>query len=254
MAVTRRIARGYRAPGHQDDVEQVAYLALVRAAERFDPRRGHQFLAFAVPTIHGEIKHYLRDHSWDTHVPRRLQDRALRARRISDDLAAELGRSPTIDELGARLGTDRETTLEALDACAARDARSLDGPPQHDGNDQPAPGDTPGFYDERLARALDRTILRSALASLSEQERQAVGLRFIADLTQREIAGQIGVSQMQVSRLLRRALDRMRAVTSEGKPEDRQGVKPAADGSAHSPSRRMRRCAHGPQPGRSWRP
>lgn len=218
MPLARRIARTYQAPFHQEDVEQVAYLALVKAAERFDPHRGNRFSTFAVPTIVGEIKHYLRDHSWDAHVPRMLQDRVVQVQRVTAELAGELGRAPTVDELALRLGVQSEIVVEALEAAAARDARSLDAPAKDAAGEDSAPGllETTGVEDDGLVRAVDRALLRSALEPLSELERQAVALRFLLDLTQTEIAERIGISQMQVSRVLRRALERMRSVSAEG--------------------------------------
>ena len=207
MPLARRIAREYHSPRHREDVEQVAYLALVKAIDRFDSAHGNSFAAFAAPTIAGEIKKYFRDYSWDIHVPRRLQDRALRARRARSELAAELGRAPSVDEIAARLGADRESVRDALSAADARDTKSLD---RDDGSGpRLAEVVTGGTEDHGFARVLDRATLRAALAKLSDQERQVLGLRFLCDLSQAEIGTRIGVSQMQVSRLLRRALKQL---------------------------------------------
>ena len=152
----------------------------------------------------------------------------MQAQRISDDLSAELGRPPRIDELAARLGVPPEAAREAVGAVVARDARSLDAPSEgpSDGGRQFAP-DSPWTEDEGLGRALDRTVLRSALQQLSDEERLTVGLRFVADFTQTEIARCVGISQMQVSRVLRRALDRLEALALDG---DSGGLSADGDG------------------------
>lgn len=213
MPLARRIAREYYSPRHREDVEQVAYLALVKAIDRFDPTHGNAFVTYAAPTIAGEIKKYFRDYSWDIHVPRRLQDRALRARRIRSELAASLGRTPRVDEIATRLDADPESVREALSAADARDTKSLD----RDFNRGDGEGNGPsiaevltrGIEDHGFARVLDRATLRVALKKLSDQERQVLGLRFLCELSQAEIGTRIGVSQMQVSRLLRRALEQV---------------------------------------------
>lgn len=213
MPLARRIASRYHTPRDREDVEQVAYLALVKAIDRFDPARGNSFVTFAAPTIAGEIKNHLRDHTWDTHVPRRLQDSALRAARVRGELTAELGRAPRVEEIAARLGSDPKSVSEALGAVDARDATSLD-----QGID---PGDSggPPFYAARgteepgFDQTIERAALRDALGHLTDQERQVLGLRFLLELPQSEIGARLGVSQMQVSRLLRGAIERI------GRPE-----------------------------------
>lgn len=211
MPLARRIAREYYSPRHREDVEQVAYLALVKAIDRFDPAHGNAFVTYAAPTIAGEIKKYFRDCSWDIHVPRRLQDRALRARRVRSELAASLGRAPRVDEIAARLDADPESVREALSAADARDTKSLDRDFNRGDGDGPSIADvlTRGSEDHGFARVLDRATLRVALKKLSDQERQVLGLRFLCELSQAEIGARIGVSQMQVSRLLRRALEQV---------------------------------------------
>lgn len=217
MPFARRIAREYSAPSHREDVEQVAYLALVKAVDRFDPAHGNSFATFAGPTIAGEIKNYFRDHSWDLHVPRRLQDRALRARRVRSELQGELGRAPRIDEIAGRLDTDAKSVLQALIAADARDTQSLDWPVDRGDSEGPETTvlTTRGMEDQGFARVIDRAALRDALARLTDQERQVLGLRFLAELSQAEIAARMGVSQMQVSRLLRRATERTAQPTAE---------------------------------------
>lgn len=212
MPLARRVAHRYGGPLQREDLEQVAFLALVKAAERYDRSHGTSFPAYAIPTIVGEIKHFLRDHSWDLHVPRQVQERALLVTRASDELAGTLGRAPTIRELAEHLQLSSSDVLEALEAAAARDARSLDAPIERgdgDGADTPTAG-LMGDEDAALELALERADLRRALARLSPEQREVIVLRFFADLTQSQIARRVGVSQMQVSRILRRALATMR--------------------------------------------
>jgi RNA polymerase sigma-B factor len=214
--LARRLARRYSTAMLQEDIEQVALLALVKAANRYDPDRDTAFATYAIPTIIGEIKHYLRDHSWDLHVPRRTQELTLRLRRAGGELSAELGRAPTIDELAERMDVSREAALEAIEAAAAREASSLDAPtPLGDGGSVSHPLDQLTHDDGGLQRAMQRADLRRALAVLTTQQRQMVLLRFFADMSQSEIALRIGVTQMQVSRVLRRALSLMREVSPQ---------------------------------------
>jgi RNA polymerase sigma-B factor len=212
MPLARRIATRYASPDGREDLEQVAYLGLVTAANRYDPSRGTSFLAYAVPTITGEIKKHFRDTSWAVHVPRGLQNLSLKVVGASEVLSAELGRPPAVDDIAERLGTDRESVLDALQARDARDAHSLDHPLRTDDGEGATLADSGAVAvtDERLSAVLERDVLRRTLATLSARERAAIGLRFFDGLTQTEIAGRLGVSQMAISRLLRRALKRMR--------------------------------------------
>jgi RNA polymerase sigma-B factor len=189
LPLARHLAARYDAPGHaDDDVVQVASLALVKAVDRFEPDRGVAFSTYAVPTIVGEIKRYFRDQTWDVHVSRDLRERAMRAMR--DD-----AESPDID---------------ARRAAIAYRAASLDAPQRGcDGADVTL-GETIGYDDERLATAEQRADLSGLVACLSPRERAVLRLRFEHDLTQAEIAGLLGVSQLHVSRILRRALERLR--------------------------------------------
>ncbi len=236
MPAARRIAQAYRSPRHQEDLEQVAYLGLTKAAERFEPARGVQFLSYATPTIHGELKRYLRDHGWDVHVPRPLQERALRARQARDALAVELGRPPSTGEIAERLGEEPERVDEALLVMTARSAHSLEALSEHAERApsvasqavRPSGAEADGFE-----RVLEREALRSALATLSEDERYTIGLRYLEELTQDEIANRTGVSQMTVSRRLSRALARARRYGENGHaasprlPEREPGDAPA---------------------------
>jgi RNA polymerase sigma-B factor len=206
-----RLAARYRAGAPIDDMRQVAVIGLIKAVDGFDPDRGIPFTGYAVPTIVGELKHHLRDHAWVVHVPRSLKDRAVDIERATRKLAARLGRSPSIAELSAELTLEREAIVDAIAARAALGAESLDAP-RYGGEDSDltyaeAVGvEDPGFDFDHVPG------LRRTLRSLPEQERMILHLRFNEDLSQAEIAERVGVSQMQVSRLLRRSLARLRPV------------------------------------------
>jgi RNA polymerase sigma-B factor len=194
-----------------DDLVQVAALALVKAIERFDHERGVSFTTYAVPTIAGELKRHLRDTSWAAHVPQRMQERALRLGRESEELRARLGRAPSAEELGSALGLTSEEVAEAAEAASAHDAISLEWTPA--GEDEP-PHLVAGLGAEDGSYELveDRAALAPAVRALPARERLILRLRFEHELTQGEIASLLGISQMHVSRLLRRSLGRLRAV------------------------------------------
>jgi RNA polymerase sigma-B factor len=213
LPLARWLARRYSRNAEQaEDIGQVAALGLVKAADRFDPGRGVAFTAFAVPTITGEIKRYFRDTSWAVHVPRSLQDRSLRVEATIERLAGELGRSPSPGEVAQSLGLPVEDVLEARHAYAAFEAVSLDGP-SGDEESVEAPGDWHAAIDPGYAQVEDRVALEPALAKLSRRERLALRLRFEGDMHQREIGECMGVSQMHVSRILRRSIDTLQAAT-----------------------------------------
>ncbi|MDQ3933668.1 MAG: SigB/SigF/SigG family RNA polymerase sigma factor [Actinomycetota bacterium] len=216
LPLARNLAGRYRNTSEpQDDLVQVAALGLVLAARRFDPERGTPFVSFAVPTILGELRRHLRDHGWAVRVPRGLQEDYMRVAAARDELGGSLGRAPTPRELADHLGMSVEAVLEATEAGAAYETGSLDGAPGGDEESQPvlASVNEPGY-----ALVEYGVSVRPAWAQLSEHQRAAVKLRFVDDLTQSEIAARIGVSQMQVSRLLRQALDRLRSAAGEDLP------------------------------------
>jgi RNA polymerase sigma-B factor len=211
LPLARQLAMRYEGPSHSyEDVFQVACLALVKAVDRFEPDRGVAFSSYAVPTVLGEIKRWFRDQTWAVHVARELQERALRVSGAVDDLAARLGRAPTIAEVAAATGASTEDVLEALEAAGAHRAASLDAPVRADDDAEMALGDTLGALDDAIAAAEQRADLSALVGRLGARERAALQLRFEEDLTQAEIAALLGVSQMQVSRVLRRALERLR--------------------------------------------
>jgi RNA polymerase sigma-B factor len=198
-----------------EDLVQVASLALLKAIDRFDPDRGIAFSSFAVPTIVGELKRHFRDKGWWIRVPRDLQELAMRVERASDLLFDELQRTPTPLEIAEHLGITVEEMLEAREAAGAYRADSLDRPCSDDDPDGRAMVDTLGGEDRGYRRAEQAVTIERLMETLSPREREIVTLRFVQDLTQAEIGARVGVSQMQVSRLLRQALERMRAVARQ---------------------------------------
>jgi RNA polymerase sigma-B factor len=207
LPLARRLARRYsHSPQVADDLAQVAALGLVRAAARFDPSRGVSFSSFAIPTILGELRRHFRDTRWALHVPRELQERAQRVDREIERLTAVLGRDPRPREVAESLGMAVEEVLEAQGAFGAFDAQSLDAPLQVDDADGGSVGALIGADDDGYELAEERASIAPALEQLNERDRQALHLRFDCDMTQAEIGRHLGVSQMQVSRILRRAL------------------------------------------------
>jgi RNA polymerase sigma-B factor len=211
LPLARQLALRYDGPSHSfEDVFQVACLALVKAVDRFEPDRGVAFSSYAVPTVLGEIKRYFRDQTWALHVTRDLQERCLRVSRAVEELAARLGRAPTVPEVARATRCSEEEVLEALAVAGAHRAASLDAPQRADDEADVALGETIGGDDDRLATAEQRADLTALVGCLGPRERTVLRLRFENDLTQAEIAAILGVSQMQVSRMLRRALERLR--------------------------------------------
>ena len=210
MPLARRLAARYAGGAEPfDDLVQVASVGLVKAIERFDPERGTAFSTFAVPTILGELKRHFRDKGWALHMPRDLQERTLAVSRATEALSKELGRSPKVREVAAELGCSIEHVLEAQEAAASYETTSLDAPTAHDDDDAAALVDLIGDEDSAYELVESRDAIASTWRALPEVERKVLELRFMHDLTQREIGEQIGYSQMHVSRLLRRALDRL---------------------------------------------
>jgi RNA polymerase sigma-B factor len=194
-----------------DDLVQVASVGLLNAIERFEPGRGKKFTSFAAPTIVGELKRHFRDKGWTVHVPRDLQERALAVSRHTERLSALLGRSPTLVELAETLECSIEQVMEAIDAAHNYHPASLDAPIVGDGEDHCPLAETLGGEDIGFELAEHRQALADSWASLSDVEREVLGLRLAQELTQREISQRIGCSQMHVSRLLRRSMIRLGA-------------------------------------------
>jgi RNA polymerase sigma-B factor len=217
LPLARQLARRYQhADEPLDDLIQVASLGLVKAVDRFDPSREVAFSSYAVPTIVGELKRHFRDRTWSLRVPRELQELVLRTDRAVARLAVDLHRQPTVAEIAAALELSEEAVLEALAAAGAYRAGSLDAPrgrAEHDEGD--SVGDALGVDEEGFDDAETRATLGPLLARISKRERLVLRLRFVEDMTQAEIGAEIGVSQMQVSRLIRQALARLRSVSDE---------------------------------------
>lgn len=190
-----------------DDLVQVALLGVLSALERFDPDRNVEFTTFAWATVQGELKRHHRDRGWTVRVPRRLQEAYLRAAAAVEELHQELGRQPSIAELAQRTGDDVELVIEALEVHSARRPGSLDARRSDDGAAGPV---EVGVVEPAFAEVEERSLLRSLLPRLDPREREVLQLRFLEDWTQVQIAERIGCSQMHVSRLLSRALARLR--------------------------------------------
>ena len=219
MPLARRMAARYRSANEPfDDLLQVASVGLIGAIDRFDPSRGIAFTSFAVPTIIGEIKRHFRNTAWAAHVPRRAQELSLRVQNAARALSARSGHAPGVAELARYLELDLEDVIEGLEAGGAHHATSLHAPANtgDDGDDGVVLADTLGSDDDRFALAETRVALSEAVRGLPVRERQALALRLDGDLRQVEIAERLGCSQMQVSRLLRRAADRLREVGAVG--------------------------------------
>lgn len=224
LPLARRLARRYqRSEEPLDDLVQVASLGLLKAIDRFDTDRDVAFSSFAVPTILGEIKRHFRDRTWSVRVPRDLQELALRVDRTAAELSLDKHRAPTVAELAEVVGATEEQVLEALRAAGAYHAGSLDAPrpglADADASGESL-GDALGEQEDGFERAEERATLAPLLARITTRERLVLTLRFGEDLTQAEIGERIGVSQMQVSRLIRQALTRLRAGLAESPPPD----------------------------------
>lgn len=212
MPLVEHLARRFQYRGEPlDDLIQVATIGLIKSLDRFDTERGVEFSTYATPTILGEIKRHFRDKSWAVRVPRQLQEMRLALTNATSELGHTLGRSPTVAELAHYIGATEEAILEGLEAANAYSTISLDAP-SGDGTDIDAPtlADTLGIDDLGLESVEDRESLRPLLAELPARERRILVLRFFGNLTQSQIADEIGISQMHVSRLLSRTLAHLR--------------------------------------------
>lgn len=203
--LVRRLAPRYRDVG---DLRQVGCVGLINAVHRFDPVRGAAFVPYAVPTISGEVKRYLRDQGWVVRPPRRVQELRLATVAAMPELAQRLGHEPSPGELAAHLHASRQDVLEAIATPTSLHPISLDDPGDDDGAGAEA---MLGTIDAALEHADTRVLVRAAVAALPPRDRRIVYLRFFEERTQREIAADIGVTQMQVSRLLAGILGRLHA-------------------------------------------
>jgi RNA polymerase sigma-B factor len=213
LPLARRMARRYRRSDEPlDDLVQVATLGLIKAIDRFDPSRETAFSSYAVPTMLGELKRYFRDNGWAVHVPRGMQERVMQVDNAVKDLSRRLGRSPSVSEIGEQLELSQEQVLEAMQAASAYDAVSLDAFRFGDEGDGETYAESIGIEDERFEMVEYGATIAPTLQALPPRDRIVLHLRFVEDLTQAEIAERVGVSQMHVSRLIRRALERLRTV------------------------------------------
>jgi RNA polymerase sigma-B factor len=212
LPLARYAASRYRRGGEPfDDLVQVASVGLLKAIDRYDPVRGAAFSSYALPTMSGELRRHFRDRSWAVRPPRDLQEQAMAVEKAADALERELGRSPTVDELAQRAGLDAEEVLEAREALSARMSTSLSSPVRGQDDDELDLGSRLGHEDEGFAVAEHRATLTALSRALTEREREIVRLRFEQDMTQAEIGKLVGLSQMHVSRILRAAVEKLRA-------------------------------------------
>ena len=211
LGLARSIAMRYRDRGEPiEDLVQVANMALVMAVQRYRPDHGVSFAAFAVPTITGELRRYFRDRGWDVRPPRRIQELRGHVQSATQDLVQDLGRTPTTAEVAERLNVDEREVRETLTATEGYHSLSLDAPAP-DGAGTATLADVVGGPDSTLEQVIDLEAVRPLLARLGERDRHILALRFFRGCTQQEIADDIGVTQLQVSRLLTQALARLRA-------------------------------------------
>jgi RNA polymerase sigma-B factor len=220
MPLVRSLARRFAGRGESlDDLVQVGSVALINAVDRFDPDRGVELTTYAVPTIIGELQRHFRDRAWAVHVPRGVKELGARLARLVDSMTVELGRSPTIEELAKAADAEEDEVIEALESVHAYSAQSLSAP-----FDEESPGglaDLVGEDEQGYEQIEEGAVVEAGLEALDDRERRIVELRFFAGLTQSQIAAEIGISQMHVSRLLRHALQTMR-----GRIEDELGGGP----------------------------
>ncbi|MER7516140.1 SigB/SigF/SigG family RNA polymerase sigma factor [Streptomyces sp. NPDC126499] len=209
LPLVEHLARRFRNRGEPlDDLTQVATIGLIKSVDRFDPDRGVEFSTYATPTVVGEIKRHFRDKGWAVRVPRRLQELRLSLTTATAELSQQHGRSPTVHELAERLGISEEEVLEGLESANAYSTLSLDVPDTDD--ESPAVADTLGAEDEALEGVEYRESLKPLLEDLPPREKRILLLRFFGNMTQSQIAQEVGISQMHVSRLLARTLAQLR--------------------------------------------
>ena len=191
-----------------DDLVQVGTIGLIKAIDRFDPERGLEFTTYATPTILGEIKRHFRDKGWSIRVPRRLQELSAKVNQATDELTKELQRTPSTEEVASKLGVTVEEVLEAMESSSAYSSVPLEAGGSDD-DDAPAVIDHYASVDQDLAASDDRMVIEDTIKEFSPREQEVIRMRFNDNLTQVEIAKRLGVSQVQVSRLLRRTLKKL---------------------------------------------
>lgn len=220
LPLAEHLARRFTGRGEPyEDLVQVATIGLIKAIDRYDHERGVEFSTYATPTILGEIKRWFRDKGWAIRVPRRLQELRMSINAMTTDLTQRLGRSPSVREIAKTLSATEEEVLEALESGTAYNTVSLDAPEGGESDGQ-STLDTIGSEDAGLERVEDRAALSAMLSRLPERERKIVLLRFFHGMTQSQIATEVGISQMHVSRLLSRSLTKLRTGMSSRVPDD----------------------------------
>ena len=208
--LVRYIAAKFKNRGEPlDDLIQVGTIGLIKAIDRFDPSRGLEFTTYATPTIMGEIKRHFRDKGWTIRVPRRLQELSAKVNSATDELTARLQRSPSIEEVAEYLGTTADEVLEAMESSSAYSSVPLEAQGGNEDDDAPSVIDRYASVDGDLEASDDRIVLEEVISEFPEADQQAIRMRFIDGMTQVEIAKRLGISQVQVSRMLRRALRRI---------------------------------------------
>jgi RNA polymerase sigma-B factor len=211
MSLVRSLARRYSYRGEQlDDLVQIGAIGLIKAIDRFDIERGVELTTYATPNIIGEIKRHFRDKGWAVRVPRGLQELNVQLSRLMETLTVELGRSPTIPELAQAAGAQEEEVLEALESGRAYSSLSLSQGSGGDGDEDLDPMESLGSEEHQYEVSEDRAVLAPGFKVLDDRERMILQLRFFDGLTQSQIAQQVGISQMHVSRLIRRSLEKIR--------------------------------------------
>ena len=218
LSLVRSLARRYAYRGEQlDDLVQIGCIGLIKAIDRFDIDRGVELTTYATPNIIGEIKRHFRDKGWSVRVPRGLQELNVRLSQLLEQLTVQLERSPTIAELAKAAGVDEEQVLEALESGQAYTTVSLSAPAGHGDDSDLDPLESLGQLEHEYEVSEDRAILAPGLKALDERERRIIHLRFWEGLTQSQIAQQVGISQMHVSRLIRRSLEKVREEIATGR-------------------------------------
>ena len=216
MSLVRSLARRYSYRGEQlEDLVQIGAIGLIKAIDRFDLERGVELTTYATPNIIGEIKRHFRDKGWSVRVPRGLQELNVQLSRLVEQLTVQLGRSPTIPELAKAAGVEEEEVLEALESGRAYTSLSLSVGGGGGDDDDLDPLESLGTEEHQYEVSEDRAVLAPGFKALDERERRILQLRFFEGLTQSQIAQQVGISQMHVSRLIRRSLEKIRETIAE---------------------------------------
>jgi RNA polymerase sigma-B factor len=228
MSLVRSLARRYSYRGEQlEDLVQIGAIGLIKAIDRFDLSRGVELTTYATPNIIGEIKRHFRDRGWSVRVPRGLQELNVQLSKLIEQLTVQLGRSPTIPELAKAAGVEEEEVLEALESGRAYSSLSLSQGAGSEDGEELDPLESLGTEEHQYEVSEDRAVLAPGFKALDDRERRILHLRFFEGLTQSQIAQQVGISQMHVSRLIRRALEKIR---DEIAAEEADGDRTAAPG------------------------